>query len=125
MLSTDHESQQLAREQNASRALSDAMSEIALRLLEAEDAAVTSEQYLRDVSRLLRVTPSDTPLSPTKFRQLPAMSAKEKGRSPLRKLFLDLENAAEDMGTKFEIGSPEEQRIEVNCLLANPSALLW
>lgn len=110
----DHEAQQRAREHKTALDLSDAMSEISLRLLDAEDTAVASEQYLRDVARFFRVEPSDGPSSPTKFRRLPALSAAEKGRSPLRKLFLDLENAADDVGEKFKVGSPEEQRLEVS-----------
>jgi len=113
----ENEAQMREREQKKSRLLDDVMSEISLRLLEAEDTAVTSEQYLRDVSRVLRVAPNLLS-SPTKFRMLPAMSAKEKGRSPLRKLFLDLESAAEDMdgnnsNRKYSLATPEGQRLEV------------
>lgn len=112
----DQEVQMREREQKKTRVLDDVMNEIALRLLEAEDTVVTSEQYLRDVSRVLRVTPqSNLPTSPTKFRTLPALTVKEKGRSPLRKLFLDLENAA-DMGAngnKYAVPSPDEQRLDV------------
>ena len=109
----EQEAQLREREQKKSRVLDEIMSEMSLRLLEAEDAAVISEQYLRDVSRALRVAPANLPTSPTKFRTLPALSAKEKGRSPLRKLFLDLETAADDMDGKYQVLSPGEQRVEV------------
>ena len=36
-------------------------------------------------------------LSPRRFRELPPLSPQEKSRSPLRKLFLDLENVADEI----------------------------
>jgi len=108
----EQEAQLREREQKKSRVLDEVMSEMSLRLLAVEDVALMSEQYLRDVSRVLRVAPTNVPTSPSKFRTLPALSAGQKGRSPLRKLFLDLENAAEDLNGKYQVSAPEAQRLE-------------
>ncbi len=75
---TEHEGHLREREQTKTRIFDDVMNEMALRILEAEGILVTSEQYLRDLSRALRVAPPNLPSSPTKFRTLPALSLKDR-----------------------------------------------
>ena len=113
-----HESQRRGQEQKELHVLKEAMNEIDLRLLQAEDSACASEQYLRDAARLLRVNPANTPSSVARLdstrslAKVDSATANKQGRSPIQRLFLDLESAADSMDQMYVVGSQQGQRLE-------------